>query len=918
MSSCPGLPGTPAEWNHDNDVMDYDACQCAWTPCQLGVVHEYLTNYQPSYVEKVWCNYDDSKSITIHNGENIIWNSSRYLQGNIFIEDGGRLTIQCSVYLPENAKVIVKPNGLLNIDGGKISSSCGAMWAGIEIWGNKDKDQAAHNGRYEQGRVQMYNGGVIENAVTAIALWKTDDYTTAGGIITANNSSFLNNYRAVQFIPYHNSVSNSSVPVSNASYFTNCTFTTDEAYLGPDNFYAFITMSEVEGVKINHCSFSNDRPYTTEADRGYGIFTLGANYSLNPVCQNAAVSPCPPENLNGCQFRGLTYGIFSANDQSANSFIVNHAEFIDNAHGVYDAGVNLASIINCTFKLGANTICPDLTCSGVELENCTGYSVEENTFLLSNNSTTQANYIGIRVYSNESSQTVSSNEIYKNNFIGITIGNLAEGQNVQSIPPFSGLQYTCNTNNNNTYDFQVKDRGISKSQGKKDKPANNTFSFHDTPLGSDFDNLSTLAIDYWFQWDVPGCTPENVVSVNIHQTAAQNTCPSHFNNGNIQLSLAPDQINQLSLDYVLKGNSLSLIDGIFNNLKDGGNTQNLSQDIALSTPDKSMDLRDKLLGKSPHLSREILQEAADKSDVLPNTLLFDILAANPEELKDETFLSYLKEKAVPMSEDMIDLLRGFSADTNYKSTLEQELNFLDLEKSRDVFQILRSDLNDSIPDMINYRNWLADLHCINFDYSIIDSWLQEKDVNSASTLLNILPYLYALDSASVVEYNYFKTLKELQGNLIEQGENIFQLNPDQISIVNNIADNSKGVAGTQAMAILEFGYGIPFPRCDEALAPLISKKTPKPGRLYNFYESQLNASPNPSKNWTCITYSLPKGTVNAKIEISDLKSTLMKSFEISNSRGQIIWDTRGIPSGLYFVTMMSNESLKSIKLMVNN
>ncbi|MBA2423220.1 MAG: hypothetical protein H0V61_08350, partial [Chitinophagales bacterium] len=82
-SSCGG-PSSCDNWGSgSNNFMGYNDNQSAWTPCQLGIIHEYLTNSLPSYVDRNYiCNYDGAKTITINTGESFVWNASRHLQGD--------------------------------------------------------------------------------------------------------------------------------------------------------------------------------------------------------------------------------------------------------------------------------------------------------------------------------------------------------------------------------------------------------------------------------------------------------------------------------------------------------------------------------------------------------------------------------------------------------------------------------------------------------------------------------------------------------------------------------------------------------------------------------------------------------------------------------------------------------------------
>lgn len=148
---CDDTPLNPGCWDHNsgpcketgiysNNMMDYNNCQCALTPCQLGKIHYNFSKEKSSQrklLAPVWCEYKQGSSITINWAQKVVWNSSKDLEGDLIIANGAELTIQCEVSLPKGAKIIVKPRGKLILDGAKITNKCGDQWEGIEILQSK-------------------------------------------------------------------------------------------------------------------------------------------------------------------------------------------------------------------------------------------------------------------------------------------------------------------------------------------------------------------------------------------------------------------------------------------------------------------------------------------------------------------------------------------------------------------------------------------------------------------------------------------------------------------------------------------------------------------------------------------------------------------------------------------------------------
>ena len=61
---------------------------------------------------------------------------------------------------------------------------------------------------------------------------------------------------------------------------------------------------------------------------------------------------------------------------------------------------------------------------------------------------------------------------------------------------------------------------------------------------------------------------------------------------------------------------------------------NLLNSVETAWPNDMWELRAQLLQGSPHQSKEVLKKAADRTDVLPESIIFEVLSTNPDELKD--------------------------------------------------------------------------------------------------------------------------------------------------------------------------------------------------------------------------------------------------------------------------------------------
>lgn len=847
--------------------------------------------------------------------------------GNIIIEPNSKLTIGPNGIVHMNAgdTIMVKGRGELIVNGGTITDADNGMWKGIEVWGNSSTHQYPDaNGAYDQGYLEIKNDALIENAFNAVTLWKPDDWNSMGGIIKAYNSTFKNNRRSVEFMSYQNFDPNSGNPRKNKGYFFECNFVVDDSYIDSSDFAYHVSMWEVDGVKFKGCNFVNSM--TSNINNAYGIYTIDAGFQINSSCMSAT-KPCPVSDIIPSIFSGFYAGIEAMSSGSIYPVYVDGATFDENGYGVKLRASDFATIINDSVFVD-NNFSDTINCGiqfgiGVELLNCNDYAVEDNTFLPSLSFDSPS--IGVLVnyerwYSDE--HGVKMNEIYNNKYDGLSVGNEALGNNIGDFDV--GLEYLCNENQNNTYDFYIKDEGIKTLQGKLEQAAGNTFSQNGNNEFGDFNNQAEWSILYFYD-DVPPDQEPIYYSEKFDPRISQtgNSCLSNYGTGDdiqedglglttLQKDAYKQQYYDNLSDYV---GTLSL----YESLKDGGNTQGVVIDIETSWPDEMLELRDELLEDSPHLSKTVLYATADNTDVFPDAVIFEILAANPDEMRDEEFLSYLAEKENPLPEYYIDILRGLAGNISYKTILQCQLAAYHGEMFRAMKIIIRNELNDSICDIDSVRYWLSEQDLLTSDLQIIDSYIQEKNTSAALSLLNSIPASYDLSSEDMIEFNLYTSLKQLQSNLITSGRNIYMLDSTEKILLYNIADSSNGRAGTQAQNILSFVYGENYCSCPEFPDSVTHKSFEESSLITPISNAiELDVFPNPAKAWTVFEYKLPYFEHNINIFIYNSKGQIEKVIPIPGQHGQVIWDIRDTKPGIYHYVLKTGELSKSGNLVIAN
>ena len=263
---------------------------------------------------------------------------------DVIINPGVTLTITGAVEFTQQAKLIVKQGGVLIIDGGTLTNLCdNKTWQGIEVWGTSGKGQNSILNSPFQGMVQLINGAEIDNAEDAIRLWHPNDTATTGGIVIANNATFYNNRRSIDFEKYQNIIPGptDTSNIGNLSQFVNCTFDIDDDYISANKFYCHASLWNVNGIFFQGCTFMNEQSdIQYSASNNKGIISLDAGYTINGYCDHSVLygQSCPKELLTPCYFSGFNYAVHAMTSSTPNVVVVDESVFDQNVIGVeYDA-----------------------------------------------------------------------------------------------------------------------------------------------------------------------------------------------------------------------------------------------------------------------------------------------------------------------------------------------------------------------------------------------------------------------------------------------------------------------------------------------------------------------------------------------------------------------------------------------------
>ena len=479
---------------------------------------------------------------------NVSWDMTSVPTGYVTINDvlrikpGGTLTIGTGITVQfcETAKVIVEPNGHLNLYG-ILSNACyGRMWQGVEVQGTAGSNptQSLSGAVYTQGRFTGWPGAIVENAKVGVSAGPT-----GGGIIKCESVIFRNNQKAVLFAPFENHFpAGQSTVANNNSQFITCSFVTDPGYPGDNDifyedpaemlpFSVFADLQGVRGIVFRGCSFVNERTDLVIGSRyGRGILSSESGFIVTGYCASAQPypAPCLTANQTGSYFKNLNEGIYVGETDIepaiSKSYTVQNAQFEGCWTGIRSESGSRGFIVQNVFTVGnvpsydgANAM------YGVTLEyEHTSFTLQENVFQLANTVSQEMLDITTMIGSRASAIGENDNVIRKNYYYNLTIGNESKGDNADATGSI-GLLYLCNENNHvSRYDFSISNgNGVRTIQGLQSNSfppvktsAGNYFS-HSAMLESDFRNIGGNVVQYFYNTGLNQETPIDYSSPEV-------------------------------------------------------------------------------------------------------------------------------------------------------------------------------------------------------------------------------------------------------------------------------------------------------------------------------------------------------------------------------------------------------------------
>jgi hypothetical protein len=831
---------------------------------------------------------------------NTVWENS--LRANFAdtwrIQPGVTLTIKnSSIKFEDHAKIIVSPGAKLQLDKAVLTSSlCGTMWDGIVLEGNANLVQSP----IHQGTVEMINKSVIENALTGIRVYGLNsngstNWSKTGGIVSAQNSTFLNNYRDVEFLSYKH---------ENFSSFEKCQFKTNAQLLNNSTLKWHVSMYDVNGINYLACEFSNEQATIPFMERGGGIKSVDASYIVTGFCESHGYVGDPCQDMSNSQFTNLAFGIDATNPGGLLQPIdISFSTFDKVFRGIQMYKVYLVNIHDNILQLDNNQ-----NTTGINLNCCSQYNVSGNEFegLDDLSITTNGIYI---INSNQDGFLTFDNEIYRNTFNKITHGIRAQGYNgsLPATPAFPigehGLTFKCNRFVNGV-NSDIYSTGLIKSQqgncltisGLSNlSPANNLFS-NSSSLVADFWYEGTQQIDYCYKpfTDLNNHTEPSVGLFNSLNTQI-NSCdqlPS-FNFKTycpqLRFDLVQKPLKQLQLDLI------EIADQIRDSIN-GGDKEAILLLIENADPMVVNAQLNPLAGK---LTPDVLVAVLNEAPRIPYGMIKDILLLNTplnEEVKNAVLNSempaYLKSSLIiPTGKCQVDVLLG----TMYE--YEKEAALVGNEILRKIIRdttIVNS--LDSLEKTLN-ENALNNANRIQ----LVDVNMKMKNYVAVDSILTILELENGFESYCHLQ-RLFLQLESVPGHCMAAKSDTSIMG--QLLGLSNLDPNS--LESQVATKLIEFAMEI---NSFDEIPPVVYTRSaiaPKETTSLDAY-CGLSIFPNPSADFISFNLGL-EDQDKAQIKIVNMGGQVVFEEEIGSDKSTI--DIRSLRNGLYVLKVVYPNDLQ--------
>jgi hypothetical protein len=336
-------------------------------------------------------------------------------------------------------------------------------------------------------------------------------------------------------------------------------------------------------------------------------------------------------------------------------------------------------------------------------------------------------------------------------------------------------------------------------------------------------------------------------------------------------------------------------------LVDGGQTEVLKSEVVLADLSDCFDLYYALLSESPALSDEVMLKAIDKVYDFPASLLTAILQANPSSAKNQRILEALENRAEPLTDLQLFLIKQGVDIMSLKEQMELEMALIEEARC------------SAITEGLTYLSSIED----GGDYSVQTHQLQIMEF-SPSDAYSALDYLIATGQNSdilakfdLIAQNY--TLTEWQANehaalrdlyvLEAQSNYTYNFSTSEQGMLENNMDSKFDAVAMKATQLLSMQD--PSFTNDPIFGSAATGYRSEQLTTVREEENQIKVYPNPTTDDVII--ELPAIDYYVSYSIFNGQGQLIDTGNITDRSVLLTLDFHHLSSGVYNIRLYSSE-----------
>lgn len=344
---------------------------------------------------------------------------------------------------------------------------------------------------------------------------------------------------------------------------------------------------------------------------------------------------------------------------------------------------------------------------------------------------------------------------------------------------------------------------------------------------------------------------------------------------------------------------------LFDALIDGGNTDEVVQEIMSTWPNQAWELRDYLLAKSPYLSNQTLHEMVERN-VMPAAMVAEVLIANPEATQQERFITWLQEESGhPLPPYLLTSVVASWNERTYRATLEDQMSGHHAAMTQHLHEVLDGYRNDTTYEDVDSLRWAwQQVRTPAARYAEALLFLQQGNHSMATDVVSTIPVEHELRTATGMERQRMLDLIAFSATITSTGRTLAELTPGEVNTLMSIVNDAYDRPATWAQNLLCFVY-------DQCRTPLTGGDANRSPSMLGFavqdvaLQPNLTVMPNPATTWLAMNVRLTGTPDKAMLVVRDVMGRIVWQTNVSTTEQQVVWDCRNAEPGSYTVELIN-------------